>query len=278
VGNYIKLSSPQTHEYWEIPVLYEDDRLLVVDKPSRLLTSPDRYDPKRPNLMKLLQRDIARPAPWVMERGLTYLSNVHRLDFETSGALLLVKDKPALIDLANQFGANTPHKTYLSLAHGESSQDQFVAELPLAHHPLKPELMRVDFKKGKRSKTEFQAIERFRGYTLFQCRPLTGRTHQIRVHLQYLGYPIVADALYGGKKLLLSRLKRGYHLKPNEEERPLLGRLGLHAETLTIRHPTSKEPITLSAPLAKDFQVALKYLRRFAMAWSERSDGVQRAK
>lgn len=264
MGNYIKLSSPQTREYWEIPVLFEDDRLLALDKPSRLLTSPDRYDPERPNLMRLLHRDIARPAPWATERGVAYLANVHRLDFETSGVLLLVKDKPALVNLANQFGLNTPHKTYVALAHGEPAQDNLLTEAPLAHHPLKPELIRVDVKGGKKSKTEFQVIERFRGYTLFQCRPFTGRTHQIRIHLKHLGYPIVSDTLYGGKELLLSRLKRGYRLKPNEEERPLLGRLGLHAEQLSIQHPTNQEAVTISAALPKDMQVALKYLRRYA--------------
>lgn len=245
-------------------MLFEDDRLLVLDKPSRLLTSPDRYDPERSNLMKLLHRDIARPAPWAAERALTYLANAHRLDFETSGVLLLAKDKPALINLANQFGSNTPHKIYLALAHGEPNQDRLASEAPLAPHPLKPELMRVDLKKGKNSKTEFQALERFRGFTLFECRPFTGRTHQIRVHLKHLGHPVVSDTLYGGKELRLSRLKRGYRLKPNQEERPLLSRLGLHAASLTFQHPTSQQPVTVSAPLPKDMQVALKYLRKYA--------------
>src|SRR4051812_25114501 len=77
----IKLSSPETKDYWEIPVLFEDDALLAIDKPSGLLVSPDRYDPMRPNIMKLFHRDIARGAKWVQERGLTYLANAHRLDF-----------------------------------------------------------------------------------------------------------------------------------------------------------------------------------------------------
>src|SRR5947209_981782 len=101
MGSIIKLSAPATREFWKIPVLFEDAQLLAIDKPSRLLTSPDRYDPERPNLMKLLHRDIARNAPWVQERALTYLANAHRLDFETSGILLLAKTKPTLIRLAN---------------------------------------------------------------------------------------------------------------------------------------------------------------------------------
>ena len=93
MGSVIKLSSPGTQEYWEIPVLYEDQDLLAVEKPSRLLTSPDRYDSQRPNLMKLLHAGIAEVKPWARERQLIYLMNAHRLDFETSGIILLAKNK-----------------------------------------------------------------------------------------------------------------------------------------------------------------------------------------
>ena len=102
----IKLSSPPTREFWEIPVLFEDDHLLALDKPAGLLTSPDRYDPLRPNLMKLLHAGIAAAKPWARERHLEYLSNAHRLDFQTSGVILLAKNKPALIALADLFGTD----------------------------------------------------------------------------------------------------------------------------------------------------------------------------
>ena len=84
-GNVIKISSPATQEYWEVPVLFEDDTLLALDKPACILCTPDRYDPNRPNIMRWLHKDIERGAAWVKERGITYLANVHRLDFETSG-------------------------------------------------------------------------------------------------------------------------------------------------------------------------------------------------
>src|SRR5436190_9902586 len=101
----IKLSSPGTQEFWEIPVLFEDEHLLAINKPASLLTSPDRYDANRPNLMRLLHEGIAQAKPWAKERGLTYLSNAHRLDFETTGILLLAKNKAALVKLADMFGA-----------------------------------------------------------------------------------------------------------------------------------------------------------------------------
>ena len=93
VGASIKLSAPETREFWEIAILWEDEHLLALDKPSRLLTSPDRSDPHRPNLMQLLHRDITRGAPWARGRGLGYLANAHRLDFDSSGVILLAKEK-----------------------------------------------------------------------------------------------------------------------------------------------------------------------------------------
>src|SRR5882724_4883703 len=94
MSEVIKLSSPATREFWEMPVLFEDEHLLALDKPAGLLTSPDRYDPARPNLMKLLHAGIERGAPWAKQRGLSYLMNAHRLDFETSGIILLAMSKP----------------------------------------------------------------------------------------------------------------------------------------------------------------------------------------
>lgn len=260
----IKLSSPATREFWEISVIYEDEHLLALDKPSGLLTSPDRYDPNRPNLMKLLHAGIADAKPWAKERGLTYLMNAHRLDFETSGVILLAKSKPVLVELANMFGSEKPIKDYIALVRDRPTTDQFHVEAKLAPHPVKVGLIRVDPKRGKRARTDFEVREHFEGWTLLNCRPLTGRTHQIRVHLRHVGLPIVADSLYGGKPLWLSRLKKDYHLKRDQEERPLMGRLALHAERLALTHPVTGQSVTIEAPLPKDFTVAIKYLRRFA--------------
>ncbi|HTV61786.1 MAG TPA: RluA family pseudouridine synthase [Verrucomicrobiae bacterium] len=262
----IKLSSPATREFWEIPVLFEDDYLLALDKPAGLLTSPDRYDPLRPNLMKLLHVGIAAAKPWARERHLEYLSNAHRLDFQTSGVILLAKNKPALIALANLFGTDKPAKKYLALVQGEVPSQKFEVDAKLAPHPVKPGLVRVDPKNGKKSKTNFEVLENFPrfGYALLKCEPLTGRTHQIRVHALHAGLKIVGDELYGGKPLWLSRLKRDYRLKPGREERPLLSRVALHAGELQLPHPVTGELVTITAPMPKDLRVALKYLRQFS--------------
>ena len=133
----IKLSSPATKEFWEIPVLFEDGDLLVLDKPSGLLVSPDRLNAERPSLMKLLHGGIELQKPWAKERNLTYLANAHRLDFETSGVLLLAKNKPALVELANLFGSEKPLKKYIALAWGNPPAQHFDVDAKLAPHPLK---------------------------------------------------------------------------------------------------------------------------------------------
>ncbi|MDX1952806.1 MAG: RluA family pseudouridine synthase [Verrucomicrobiota bacterium] len=260
----IKLSSPATKEFWKIPILFEDETLLAIDKPACLLVSPDRYDPERPNIMKLLHADIARNAEWSRLRKISYLANVHRLDFETSGVLLLVKAKPALIHLADQFGSEKPHKRYVTLVQGHPPEEMFEVDAKIAMHPIKVGLMRVDPKQGKRSRTKFETVEHFKSYTFLNAFPETGRTHQIRVHAKHAGVPIVGDELYGGAPLLLSNLKKNYSFKRGEEERPLMGRVALHAESLTITHPVTGSEITIDAPMPKDLEVSIKYLRKFA--------------
>jgi RluA family pseudouridine synthase len=260
----VKLSSPATREFWEIPVLFEDAHLLALDKPAGLLTSPDRTAPERPSLMQLLHAGIAAGKPWATERGLTYLANAHRLEAETSGVLLLAKSKPALVTLANVFGSEKTGLRHVALVQGSPREARFEIGAKLAPHPTRPGLMRVDPKHGKRSRTVATVVENFRGCTLLDCEPLTARPHQIRAHLQNVGLPLVGDAPYGGQPLLLSQLKPGYRLKEGREERPLLARPALHAEQLTLPHPVTGESLTITAPWPKDLKVAVKYLREFA--------------
>ena len=259
----IRLSGPTSGEAWKIPVVFEDEHLLALNKPPRLFTSPNRDDPERPNLMKLLHRDIERAAPWAKRRNLSYLSNAHRLDFETSGVILLAKSKPVLVALATLFGSERPVKTYVALAHGTPLKDKFNIDARLALHPTRPGLIRVDEKQGKKARTLFEVRERFEFSSLIQCRPLMDRPHQIRVHLQKAGYPIVGDATYGGRPLLLSKLKSGYRLKENRAERPLVCSAALHAEELTIEHPVTRGVLTMKAEWPRDLIVAIKYLRRY---------------
>jgi len=262
----IKLSPPKTRQFSPIPVLWEDARLLALDKPSGLLTSPDRYDPRRPNLITLLRRGIARGASWAQERQLAYLANANRLDFETSGVILLAKDKSALIALANQFGAEQSNKTYLALACGSPTRDALAINAKLASDPGRFGLMRVDSRQGRKATTRLEVAERFCGYTLLKCRPILDRAHQIRAHLRHARLPIMGDTSYGGRPLFLSKLKPDYRFKPNVAERPLINCIALHLEQLAIDHPLTGAAQTFTAPWPKDLTVAVKYLRRYAGA------------
>jgi RluA family pseudouridine synthase len=264
VADAIKLSSPSTGEFWEIPILFEDGHLLALNKPPELLVSPDRSDAKRPSLVQLLHRDIERGAPWAKQRAASYLMNAHRVDFGTSGVILLAKNKSALVALAAQFATDEPRRIYAALVRGSSASDTFATDAKLAPHPLQMGIIRVDPKDGKRSRTEFAVRERMGGCLLLECRPFPDRPHQIRVHLKHLRLPVVGDNIYGGPPLLLSKLKSDYHLKPGKVERPLIDRPSLHLEQLVIDHPVTGEKMTLAALWAKDLTVSIKYLRRYA--------------
>src|SRR5450432_2781983 len=150
----IKLSSPVTREFWEIPVLFEDEHLLALDKPAGLLTSPDSGEvSERPNLMKLLHAAIAKKKTWARERGLDYLGDAHHPDGEASGVILLAKNKPAFIALANLFSSEKAVEKYVALVRGEPLEEKFEVDAKIAPHPVKLNLMRVDSKDGKQAKT-----------------------------------------------------------------------------------------------------------------------------
>jgi 23S rRNA pseudouridine1911/1915/1917 synthase len=261
----IKLSSPEINQFWPIPVLFEDEHLLALDKPAGLLSSPDRAAPDRPSLVRLLHTAIAQDKPWARERSLSYLMNSHRLDGEISGVLLFAKSKPVFLKLADFFGSPNSARHYLALAKGNPPEDQFEIEVKMEPDRAWPGSMRINQRGGKRSHTRFEVQERFSDYVLLRCEPLTDRPHQIRLHLRHAGIPLVGDSRYGGKPLLLSRLKTNYHLKPHQTERPLLDRPALHAQQFSLAHPVTGEPLTIVSPWPKDLTVAIKYLRRYAL-------------
>jgi RluA family pseudouridine synthase len=260
----VKLSSPATGGFWEIPVLFEDGQVLALDKPAGLLTSPDRLAPERPSLMQLLHAGIAAGKPWARERNLTYLANAHRLDLDTSGVLLLAKNKAALVALADEFGSERAVRKYLALVQGVPLPAQFFAAEKISSHPQLPGHMRIDPRNGKKARTEFAVLEKFSRWSLVHCTPLMERPQQISLHLGHAGFPIVGDEMHGGKKLWLSRLKRDFRLKPGHEERPLISGAALHLEEMVLAHPVTHEPFTVRSEWPKPLRVAVKYLRQYA--------------
>jgi RluA family pseudouridine synthase len=194
---------------------------------------------------------------------LSYLSPVHRLDAETTGLLVFAKSKAVLVALANWFGSQPAGISFIALVAGVPAAAEFEVNAKIAPHPLRPDEMVIDSKRGKKSRTQFKVVEGFSRHAAVECRPSVGRPHQIRVHLKYAGHPLVGDGAYGGKPLWLSRLKPDFRLKPGREERPLLARAALHAQRLELPHPVTQRPLVITAPVPKDLRVALRYLREF---------------
>ena len=233
-----------------VEIVEEDDALMVLDKPSNLLVLPDLFNQTLPNLSTIIREELGE------------IFVVHRIDRETSGLIVFAKTAEAHASLNRQFEGREVEKIYHAIVLGTPLQKKGTIDAPLSESSRQKGMMRVDEKEGKESITEYSVQEEFKGYALVEARPKTGRTHQIRVHLQSIGTPILGDQKYGGGEgFYLSQVKSGY--KGVEEEKPLLHRTALHVASLAFLHPLSGEPLQFSLPLPKDMKSVLKYLRKF---------------
>lgn len=246
----------------ELEILHETPDWVAVNKPAGLATIPGRGGDDC--ILWRLGRQLHLPAAGSADPRLRI---VHRLDKETSGVLLMAKHAIAQRHLSEQFRQNAVKKEYLAIVVGRPDGAEGMIDAALAPHPKSARHMAVVRHGGKPAKTAWKVEEIFRSFCLLRAFPLTGRTHQIRVHLRHIGLPLLIDALYrpvpAGQPsgLYLSQLKSGYRPAADRDERPLIDRLTLHAERLTFSTLTG-EPITLTAPLHKDFRAALNQLRR----------------
>ncbi len=233
--------------------LYEDDDLIIVNKPARMLAIPDRFDAQLSSVRGLLQAEEGRP-----------VFVVHRIDRDTSGVIVFAKHEAAHKYLSGLFERHEVGKFYAGLVLGTPSPESGRIEAPIAEHSSIKGRMIVSAR-GKASVTDYRVVESWALHALMQWQIHTGRTHQIRVHMQHVGHPIVCDELYGdGRPFLLSSIKRKYNLGKGEEaERPLLSRLALHAYKLSFAGPNGKE-ITAEAPLPKDIAACVAQLRKLA--------------
>jgi RluA family pseudouridine synthase len=189
---------------------------------------------------------------------------VHRIDAGTSGIVLFAQTAAAHRELCRQFARHQVEKIYLAIVKGEVSEETLTIQRPIAVNSRRPGAMMIS-RRGKAAITEVRVLERFRGFTLIEAKPQTGRQHQIRVHLQAVGHPLLVDPLYGqSENFFLSSIKRNFYLKKGETETPLIRRLTLHASSLRFLHPERQELMTLSAPEPKDFQTVIKNLRKYA--------------
>jgi 23S rRNA pseudouridine1911/1915/1917 synthase len=242
----------------EIPfgVLYEDASLLVLDKPAGLVVHPGngRRDGTLANALKFHIDELSDVG------GEQRPGIVHRLDRDTSGVMVVAKTNAAHFALASQFQERTTEKEYLALVEGEPAFDGDRIAKPLGRARNDPSRVSVDPLRGKPAETTWEVVERFDGFALVRCHPKTGRTHQIRVHLQSIGHPVLCDPVYGRRsRLLLKDLDPG--APAADAETVLLGRQALHARSLAFNHPL-QGPLRFEAPVPPDMERALEALRK----------------
>jgi 23S rRNA pseudouridine1911/1915/1917 synthase len=239
----------QTRMKIESIIVSESDDFIALNKPSGLLSIPDR-EGKDVSLKKILQQEYGQ------------IFTVHRLDKDTSGLIVFAKNEESHRHLSRQFEERQTEKIYLGLIIGSPAGVEGSIDVPVAEHPVKRGLMVIN-RKGKEALTDYKVLDDFGIFSWVQFRIHTGRTHQIRIHMKHAGHPIVCDELYGdGKPVLLSSFKSKFKLsKKEEEERPILGRLALHAHRLKFTDLAGK-PVELEAPVPKDLRATLQQLEK----------------
>ena len=231
----------------KLSIIYEDDDYIIINKPSGVLSIPDRHNAELPSVTKELRDKF----------GSIFI--VHRIDKETSGCICFAKNEEAHKYASMLFEKRLIEKKYLGIVHGSFDHPNGIIEDAIMEHPVIKGKMIINQKQGKPSTTVYETIANYGTYSLVSFNILTGRTHQIRLHSANLGHPIVCDALYGlTNPVYISSLKKKYKMsKDILEETPILNRLALHAFSLTFSTASGKQ-IAAEAPLSKDMDAMLK--------------------
>ncbi len=247
-GDLLEVELPEVQEVDILPedipldIVYEDDDVLVINKPKGLVVHPaaGHWSGTLVNGLMYHCKDRLSGINGQLRPGI-----VHRIDMDTSGLLIVAKNDFAHQSLAEQLQDHSLRRTYVCIVVGGIKEDSGIIDAPIGRHPTDRKRMAVTEKNSKHAVTHWQVLERFSGYTMVQCRLETGRTHQIRVHLSWRKHPILGDMVYGSK-------------------RPELGQHSqcLHAKELTFRHPRTGEAVTVSCPLPDYFEEVLKKLRK----------------
>ncbi|QHT66588.1 RNA pseudouridine synthase [Rhodocytophaga rosea] len=227
-------------------IIFENDDYILINKPPHI-SSLDERSGEANNILRMAR--LYHPD----------IQIAHRLDKETSGILALAKHPEAYRSLAIQFEKRQVNKIYhavVSGIHTFENQRVFLSILPLTNGTVK-----IDRQKGKEAETYFTTLKLYQKHSLIECKPVTGRMHQIRIHLSTLKAPIVCDPQYGGEYIYLSSIKKKFNLKKDTEEQPLIQRVALHARSLSFTLLNGEE-LSFEAPYPKDFDVLIKQLEK----------------
>ncbi len=260
---------------------FEDQDMIVVDKAPGIAVIADRWDDSKERLDEVLNAYFAKDAEAAAKENpprqprLPFPHKVfvvHRIDKDTSGLVIFAKHAEAHKQLSALFESRTVAKTYVAIVHGRPSWDETICDLPLRADGDREHRTVIDKRLGKSALTRFRLLGTEGNYSVVEASPQSGRTHQIRVHLTSLGYPIVCDPLYGSPKpVLLSSFKRGYR-GDRETELPILSRLGLHAARLELpragapESPDGENPprLVVMAPFPRDMGALIRQLEKSA--------------
>ena len=238
-------------------IIHEDEQIIVIDKPADWSSVPDRFDESKQNIYSSLTQYREK------------IFMVHRLDRETSGVMVLAKTEDAHKSLSQQFENRQVNKCYHAFIESSPLEDEFEVDAAIAYSSSSSSNVFIS-KTGKESLTKFKLIQKWKDFSLLECKPETGRMHQIRIHLQHAGFPLLVDSSYGNRrefKISEIKQKKKFHLKKNTVERPLLSRHTLHAYSLEFKHPGSKEMVSYQAEYPKD----LRALRNQLTKWNSLS-------
>ena len=228
-------------------ILFENDDLIVVNKPPFISTLDEREGGEI-NMLRMAKQ--YSPDAQIC----------HRLDKETSGALIIAKNPEAYRLVSMQFERRKVNKVYHAVINGTHVFENLVVDLPILN--LGNKNVAISRAEGKNAVTHFNSLKYFKHYTLVECKPVTGRMHQIRIHLASQRASIAGDEMYGGTPVFLSEIKRNYRLSKGEEEQPIMKRFALHAREVTFKI-NENDTITVEAPYPKDFATLIKQLERF---------------
>lgn len=234
-------------------ILFENEDLIVVNKPPFLSSLDERAK----------SASDSGPEPSLLRMARQYAADAqvcHRLDKETSGAMLIAKNPETYRHISMQFEHRQVEKLYHALISGTHVFENLQVDLPILN--LGNKIVAINRQQGKPAETVFNSITYYKHYTLVECRPITGRMHQIRIHLASQRAVIAGDDLYGGLPVYLSELKRGYRSGKGQEEQPIIKRFALHARQIKFKINETDEA-TFEAPYPKDFATMIKLLDKF---------------
>ena len=245
-GEFVSFEEPELQEpdilAENIPldILYEDADLLIVNKPKGMVVHPSagHYTGTLVNALMYYCKEELSGINGVMRPGI-----VHRIDMDTTGSLIVCKNDFTHNDIAAQLKEHSINRVYHAIVHGVIKEEEGTVNAPIGRHPIDRKKMSINEKNGKEAVTHYKVIKRFKNFTYIQCKLETGRTHQIRVHMASLHHPLLGDAVYGPAKC-------PYKLQGQT----------LHAKTIGIVHPRTKEYIEVDAPLPEYFSSLLEKL------------------